>query len=52
MALKLYMTDVSPSVRSVLLTAKTLNVKLEKVYIDMMAGDHLSPFFLKVNFNF
>lgn len=42
------MTELSPPVRSVLITAAALGVELEKQYLDLLKKEHLSPDFLKV----
>jgi len=49
MAPKLYMIDVSPPVRSVLLTAEALGITLEHVVLDLAKGEHLTPEYLKLN---
>lgn len=49
MAPKLYMTELSPPVRSVLITAAALGVELEKQYLDLLKKEQLSPDFLKVS---
>lgn len=46
---KLYMADISPPVRSVLITAKALGVTLEHKEVDLSKGDHLKPDFIKVS---
>lgn len=44
----LYYVDLSPPCRSVLLTAAAIGVELELKKIDLLAGEHLTPEFLKV----
>ncbi|XP_054726906.1 glutathione S-transferase E14-like [Anastrepha obliqua] len=39
----------SPPCRSVLLTAKSLGIELNKKVLDLFAGEHLTPEFLKIN---
>lgn len=46
----LYFAALSPPSRAVLLTAKLLGVDLELITIDLLAGDHLKPEFVKVRF--
>ncbi|KAK4874759.1 hypothetical protein RN001_014119 [Aquatica leii] len=46
---KLYCLDASPPVRSVYLAAAALNVKLECIQVNLMAQEHLTPEFLKMN---
>ncbi|XP_053677666.1 glutathione S-transferase 1-like [Anopheles nili] len=45
----LYTTLMSPPCRAVELTAKALGLELERRNVNVMAGDHLSPEFLKMN---
>ncbi|KAF5270018.1 hypothetical protein FQR65_LT05817 [Abscondita terminalis] len=49
MAPILYYNEVSPPVRSVLLTAKALGLELEMVPINLFTGEHLKPEFVKKN---
>lgn len=48
MAPKLYVTETSPPVRSVLITAAAIGLELEKHELDVLSGAHLTPEFLKV----
>lgn len=48
MAPKLYMVDLSPPVRTVLLAAKAIGVELEHVQVNLMKQEHLTEEFLKV----
>lgn len=45
---KLYMTDLSPPCRAVILTAKSLGIELELIETNIMAGETATPEFLKV----
>jgi len=45
----LYYIDLSPPSRSVLLTAAAIGVELELKVVDLLAGEHLTPEFLKMN---
>ncbi|XP_070069199.1 glutathione S-transferase 1-1-like [Drosophila takahashii] len=47
--LTLYGIDGSPPVRSVLLTLNALGVEFEYKIVNLMAGDHLKPEYLKIN---
>lgn len=47
--MKLYKANGSPPVRSVLLTAKALNINLQESDLDMFNGEHLKPEYLKLN---
>ncbi|KAK5642245.1 hypothetical protein RI129_008412 [Pyrocoelia pectoralis] len=49
MAPKLYYTDISPPVRSVLLTAKAIGLDLDLKNVNLAAGEHLTPQYLKMN---
>lgn len=51
MAPVLYMQDVSPPARSVLLTAAALGVKLELKIIDVLKKEQLNEEFKKVGLN-
>lgn len=44
----LYYTDVSPPVRSVLLTAAAIDVDLDLRVVNFLTGDQLKPEFIKV----
>lgn len=46
---KLYMTDLSPPCRAVILTAKSLGIELELIETNIMAGETATPEFLKMN---
>lgn len=50
MVIKLYYLDVSPPVRSVLLTAKALDLELHLIAVNLLAGEHKSAEFKKVLF--
>lgn len=45
----LYGIDLSPPVRGVWLTAKAMNLELEKRPVNLLAGEHLTPEYLKVH---
>ncbi|XP_035913034.1 glutathione S-transferase 1-like [Anopheles stephensi] len=47
--LVLYTLHLSPPCRAVELTAKALGLELEQKNINLLAGDHLQPEFLKLN---
>lgn len=49
MAPKLYMTQWSAPVRSVLLCAKALALDLELHEVNLLSSEHLKPNFLKVS---
>lgn len=49
MAPKLYMTEICPCVRAVLLTARALKVTLELEEVDFSNKEHLTSTFLKVS---
>ena len=49
MAPKLYYSEVSPPARSVLLTAKALELELDLKPVNLFGGEHLTPEFLKMN---
>ncbi|CAH1644199.1 unnamed protein product [Spodoptera littoralis] len=49
MVVKLYTYNMSPSVRSCLMACEIFNVPFEKIPIDIQAGEHLTPEFLKKN---
>uniref|UniRef100_A0A1I8NQE5 Glutathione S-transferase 1-1 n=1 Tax=Stomoxys calcitrans TaxID=35570 RepID=A0A1I8NQE5_STOCA len=44
-----YYMPLSPPCRSVLMTAKAVGVELNKKYLNLMAGEHMKPEFLKIN---
>lgn len=45
---KLYMHEVSPPSRAVLITAAALGLDLELHVVDLMKGEHKTPEYLKV----
>ncbi|CAH0699821.1 unnamed protein product [Spodoptera exigua] len=47
MVVKLYTYNMSPSVRACLMACEIFNVPFEKIPIDIQAGEHLTPEFLK-----
>uniref|UniRef100_A0A6P7H837 Glutathione S-transferase 1-like n=1 Tax=Diabrotica virgifera virgifera TaxID=50390 RepID=A0A6P7H837_DIAVI len=49
MAPTLYMLEASPAVRSVILCAKALDIKLNEKEVNLLTGEHLTPEFLKLN---
>lgn len=49
MTLTLYFTDLSPPVRATLLTIKALGLDVNFKEINLLAGEHLQPEFLKKN---
>ncbi|KAF5270022.1 hypothetical protein FQR65_LT05821 [Abscondita terminalis] len=49
MAPTLYMINISPAVRAVLITAKAIELKLDEYNVDMLNGEHLSEKYLKMN---
>ena len=49
MAIDLYYTLLGAPSRAVIMTAKMVGVKLNLKMVDVMAGDHLKPDFLKLN---
>lgn len=48
MAPKLYLTETSPPVRSILITAAALGLELDKQEVDVLQKEHLTPEFIKV----
>lgn len=50
MAPKLYLVEMSPPVRSVLITAAAIGLELEKQEIDISKEEHLKPEFLEVRY--
>lgn len=51
MAPTLYMSEYSPPVRAVLMTAKALGITLEHKDLDLSKNDHLNPEYLKVSYH-
>lgn len=49
MSLILYYMTVSPPSRAVLLTIRNLKLKVDIKNVNLMAGEHMSPDFLKLN---
>lgn len=49
MSLKLYYLEISPPARAALLAIRNVGVDVELVRMDLQAGDHLKPEFLKLN---
>lgn len=49
MGLKLYMAEISPPVRSVLLTAEAIGVHLEHIPINLALHEHLKSEYLEIN---
>ncbi|XP_050513582.1 glutathione S-transferase 1-like isoform X2 [Diabrotica virgifera virgifera] len=49
MAPTLYMLEASPAVRSVILCAMALDLKLNEKEVNLLTGEHLTPEFLKLN---
>ncbi|KAJ8732161.1 hypothetical protein PYW08_014891 [Mythimna loreyi] len=49
MGVKLYSMDLSPPVRSVMMTCDILNVPFEKIPVNLFEQDHLKPEYLKKN---
>ncbi|XP_061394187.1 glutathione S-transferase 1-like [Musca vetustissima] len=45
----LYMATLSPPSRAVMLTAKAIGLELEYKVVNLLAGEHLTPEFLKMN---
>ena len=45
----LYMDDTSPPCHAVLMTAQHIGVEFNKKMVDIVAGDHMKPEFLKVS---
>lgn len=45
---KLYYAQVSPAARSTLLTIGALDLDVELIPVNLMAGEHLTPQYLKV----
>lgn len=51
MGLDFYYIPGSAPCRAVLMTAKAVGVELNLKLTNLMAGEHLTPEFLKVNYN-
>ena len=49
MSIDLYYTPLGAPSRAVMMTAKMVGVKLNLKTVDLMAGEHLKPEFLKLN---
>lgn len=49
MPLKIYKMDASPPARAVLMMAELLELRHEAVDVNLMAGEHLTPDYLKKN---
>lgn len=49
MTIDLYYLPLSPPCRSIIMLAKTLNIELNLKKLDLFAGEHLKPDFLKVS---
>ncbi|KAF9417862.1 hypothetical protein HW555_005159 [Spodoptera exigua] len=49
MGVKLYTLDMSPPVRACMMACEVLNVPFEKIEVNLQAGEHLTPEFLKKN---
>ena len=49
-AIEFYYLPASPPARSVLLAAKALGVKLDCKLINVMAGEHMTPEYIAVNY--
>ncbi|CAH1644200.1 unnamed protein product [Spodoptera littoralis] len=49
MGVKLYTLDMSPPVRACMMACEIFNVPFEKIPVDLMAGDHLTPEYLQKN---
>lgn len=49
MAIDLYYTPLSPPCRSVMMTACSLGVRLNLKPINLLAGEHLTPEYIKIN---
>lgn len=48
MAPTLYLIHASPPVRAVLMTAKAIGLTLTEKEVNLLAGEHLKPEYLKV----
>lgn len=49
MTIDLYYMPLSPPCRSIQMLAKTLGIELNLKVVDLFAGEHLKPDFLKVS---
>uniref|UniRef100_A0A2H1WKF1 SFRICE032845.2 n=1 Tax=Spodoptera frugiperda TaxID=7108 RepID=A0A2H1WKF1_SPOFR len=49
MGVKLYALDMSPPVRACMMTLGVFNVPFEKIIVNVPAGEHLTPEYLKKN---
>jgi len=49
MAIILYGTELSPPVRAVMAVCKALGIEYEFKKVDLLAGEHMKPEFLKIN---
>jgi len=49
MAIKIYGMDISAPVRIVMLACEALGLEYELISVDLMAGEHLKPEYLKIN---
>ncbi|VEN63193.1 unnamed protein product [Callosobruchus maculatus] len=49
MPLTLYYLEMSPAVRSTLITIKALGLDVEMKPVNLMAGEHMTPEYLKMN---
>lgn len=49
MAIELYSADFSPPCNAVIFTAKELAIDLKITNINLFAGEHLTPDFLRVS---
>lgn len=49
MAIDLYYMPLSAPCRSIIMLAKTLGVELNLIKLDLFAGEHMTPEFLKVS---
>ena len=45
-----YYTDLSPPCRATLLTAKALEINLNKKFVDLSKGEHKTPEYAAINF--
>ncbi|XP_055679031.1 glutathione S-transferase 1-like [Lutzomyia longipalpis] len=50
MTIDFYYTDISAPCRSILLLGKALGIEFNLKEMDLMAGDHLKPEFVKINY--
>lgn len=49
MAPKLYMSEMCPFVRTVLMTAAAIELEIDKQILDLASGEHLKPDFVAVS---